>query len=146
MKTRTIEHYADIRHAVAIATEAHAGQFRRDGKTPYIEHPAAVAARVKDEHTDAVVAAWLHDVLEDTHWTEGDLLLAGVRPRAVEAVVALTKVRGMSWNRYLFGIRINPVARVVKIADMEANLADDPTPEQVERYAAALEYLRRVPG
>ena len=56
-----------IRIARRSATKAHHGQFRKDGKTPYITHPERVARRVKffgGSHI-AVIAAWLHDVMED---------------------------------------------------------------------------------
>ena len=52
--------------AKEIATNAHKGLFRRDGITPYITHPEAVAASLEGEHPDVIATAWLHDVLEDT--------------------------------------------------------------------------------
>ena len=52
--------------AEKIATEAHKGQFRADGKTPFIEHPKAVAAFFSDDEWQLKVIAWLHDVIEDT--------------------------------------------------------------------------------
>jgi len=51
--------------------------------------PAFVAADA-DTQQDTTVAAWLHDVIEDTPITVEDLLNSGVRERAVDAVVALT--------------------------------------------------------
>jgi (p)ppGpp synthase/HD superfamily hydrolase len=59
------------RHALHIAqtaaTRAHRGQFRKDGKTPYIVHPERVAERVKffGGNPIGIIAAWLHDVMED---------------------------------------------------------------------------------
>ncbi len=53
------------------ATEAHRGQTRKDGKTPFIVHPERVAkcvAHYGGNHV-GVIAAWLHDVIEDN--TEG---------------------------------------------------------------------------
>lgn len=52
-----------------IADHFHKGQTRKDGKTPYIEHPARVASMVsRDPYAteEMVAAAWCHDVLEDT--------------------------------------------------------------------------------
>ena len=51
-----------------LAADAHAGQFRLSGE-PYVTHPVAVADIVADWHLDAqaVIAALLHDVMEDTH-------------------------------------------------------------------------------
>ena len=56
-----------IDRALAVAARCHAGQTRKDGPTPYIAHPVAVALIVSDftSDEDVVVAALLHDVLED---------------------------------------------------------------------------------
>jgi (p)ppGpp synthase/HD superfamily hydrolase len=61
------------------AKEAHEGQFRRDGKTPYFCHPSHVADLVrkykKSSHIEELVsAAYLHDTLEDTKITYYDLV------------------------------------------------------------------------
>ena len=54
--------------ARALAERAHAGQMRKDGTMPYIEHPRAVAGILaRAGYDESVVAAgWLHDVIEDT--------------------------------------------------------------------------------
>lgn len=58
-------------HAIALArsaaTQAHRGQFRKGGVTPYIVHPERVAKRVKffGGTYVGIIAAWLHDVMED---------------------------------------------------------------------------------
>ncbi len=56
-----------IRAALDLAERAHAGQSRASGD-PYIAHPVAVARILADLHmdTDTIVAALLHDVVEDT--------------------------------------------------------------------------------
>lgn len=62
------EHELDkIREAYLLAEEAHRGQVRKSGE-PYIQHPLAVASIVVDLQMDAtsVMAALLHDVVEDT--------------------------------------------------------------------------------
>ncbi len=125
--------------AERIARQAHAGQFRRDGVTPYIVHPEAVASRVFKPEEKAT--AWLHDVLEDTHMTKQDLLDAGIPENVVEAVVIMTKTEGVSYSDYLVKVKENPIARVVKIADMNSNLADTPTPKQIAKYAEGLKFL-----
>jgi (p)ppGpp synthase/HD superfamily hydrolase len=56
-----------IKTAADHAARAHKGQFRKDRKTPYIIHPARVAALVGmsgGSHV-AIIAAWLHDIYED---------------------------------------------------------------------------------
>ncbi|MDQ2702871.1 MAG: bifunctional (p)ppGpp synthetase/guanosine-3',5'-bis(diphosphate) 3'-pyrophosphohydrolase [Pseudomonadota bacterium] len=56
-----------LRRAWAIGAAAHAGQNRRSGE-PYITHPVAVATALAEQHVDVetLVAAILHDTLEDT--------------------------------------------------------------------------------
>jgi (p)ppGpp synthase/HD superfamily hydrolase len=53
--------------AKAFATMIHEGQFRADGVTPFISHPARVAELVERNGGDecAVCVAWLHDVFEE---------------------------------------------------------------------------------
>ncbi|MDP8033355.1 RelA/SpoT family protein [Pasteurella atlantica] len=63
-----------IKQAFVVARDAHEGQFRSSGE-PYICHPVAVAtiiAEMKLDH-EAVMAALLHDVIEDTPYTEEEL-------------------------------------------------------------------------
>ncbi|WP_010539783.1 HD domain-containing protein [Dietzia alimentaria] len=56
-----------VDRALAVAARCHEGQTRKDDPTPYIAHPVAVAMIVSDftDDQDVVVAALLHDVLED---------------------------------------------------------------------------------
>ena len=53
--------------AFTYADNAHAGQLRKDG-SPYITHPLAVAEIVAELEldTDSIIAALLHDCIEDT--------------------------------------------------------------------------------
>ena len=57
-----------ILSAVAFAAKAHGEQKRKYTGEPYITHPLAVAAMVADvtANEDVIVAAILHDVVEDT--------------------------------------------------------------------------------
>ena len=54
-------------YAIEFATKIHEGQFRADGVTPFINHPARVAELVERNGGDecAVCVAWLHDVFEE---------------------------------------------------------------------------------
>lgn len=64
-----------IQKAFKIAVEAHSGTRRKSGE-PYIYHPIAVAQIVVEEINlgpTAVIAALLHDVVEDTDWTIEDI-------------------------------------------------------------------------
>ncbi len=63
-----------VRRAYYYAEQAHDGQMRRSGE-PYITHPIAVAGILADMHMDhqALMAALLHDVIEDTGIPKGAL-------------------------------------------------------------------------
>jgi GTP pyrophosphokinase len=64
-----------IRKAFDLSVEAHSSQRRKTGE-PYIYHPIAVAKIVAYEiglGVTSIVAALLHDVVEDTHYTLEDI-------------------------------------------------------------------------
>src|SRR6266852_3596469 len=63
-----------IQRAYNVAKQAHLGTIRRSGE-PYIQHPLEVALLLADMRIDAdsIVAALLHDVVEDTDFTLADL-------------------------------------------------------------------------
>lgn len=126
-----------------IATDAHDGQFRHDGITPYIKHPEEVVNRVGN-CPSLIAAAWLHDVLEDTSETRESLLGKGIPLDVVRAVGVLTKSSTFTYDQYLDSILTDAIATKVKIADMLANLADHPTEKQIRKYAQGL--LRLVPS
>lgn len=127
--------------AQRIATRAHNGQYRRNGKVPYIEHPKAVASRV--DGTEAKAVAWLHDVLEDCDVSKEQLQSAGIPPQCIEAVELLSKTPDGDYDEYIERVAQNPLASKVKIADMISNLADHPTNEQLKKYAKGLTRLTR---
>ena len=69
------EDVARIKDAYAMASVAHEGQKRNTGE-PYIIHPIAVAAIAAEElelDANTVIAAFLHDVAEDTEYTIEDI-------------------------------------------------------------------------
>nr|WP_268820381.1 bifunctional GTP diphosphokinase/guanosine-3',5'-bis pyrophosphate 3'-pyrophosphohydrolase [Paraglaciecola sp. G1-23] len=65
---------ADTERAFIVARDAHSGQMRSSGD-PYITHPVAVAAILADMRLDheTIMAALLHDVIEDTDHSKEDL-------------------------------------------------------------------------
>lgn len=81
-----------IKRAYIVARDAHEGQFRSSGE-PYITHPVAVAcilAKVKLDH-EAISAALLHDVIEDTPCTE-EQLAAEFSTSVAEIVQGVSKL------------------------------------------------------
>src|SRR4051812_16247682 len=99
-----------VSRAAELARIAHAGQFRRDGVTPYIRHPEAVASRVAGDPI-AEAVAWLHDVLEDTDFTVEDLRERRMPAEVIAGVILLTKKGDLGYERYLSRIKADPLAR-----------------------------------
>lgn len=126
-----------------IATKAHKNQFRKDGKTAYIEHIRDVVNRLENADENIRAAAWLHDVVEDNpNYNFQEIKRLGVPEEVIAAVRLLTKSQNQSVASYFRNIRPNPIATAVKIADMLSNLADDPSEKQRQRYQAGLKYLQ----
>ncbi|MCL6577667.1 HD domain-containing protein [Kyrpidia sp.] len=136
---------ADLALALRIAKQAHAGQTDKGG-WPYIEHPLAVASMVHGSKEKIV--ALLHDVCEDSDIALEDLRAAGFDDDVIEAVRAITKMKGESYDAYLARVAANPIARAVKIADLRHNCdlsrISNPGPSdfaRVKRYQAAIRTL-----
>ncbi len=87
-----------VRLAYRFADEAHLGQIRNSGE-PYITHPIAVAAQCADWKLDAqaLMAALLHDALEDCGVTKAELVERFGSPVA-ELVDGLTKLDKLQFN------------------------------------------------
>ena len=127
---------------VEIAIAAHKGQFRRDGKTPYITHVRRVVESfLLIENGLARKIAWLHDVLEDGRITEQELKDKGISFEVMYSIKLLKHFPEENYVDYIRGICVYAPARLVKIADVLDNLTDDPTPRQVKKYLKALKIL-----
>ena len=98
-KIRQYNHNLDTKRLYAAfqyADSAHSSQLRKDG-SPYITHPLAVAEIVSELEldTDSIIAALLHDCIEDTGATHEDIAKLFGAPVAdlVEGVTKLTRVQ-----------------------------------------------------
>ena len=98
-KIKQYNHNLDTKRLYAAfqyADSAHSGQLRKDG-SPYITHPLAVAEIVAELEldTDSIIAALLHDCIEDTGATHEDVAKLFGAPVAdlVEGVTKLTRVQ-----------------------------------------------------
>jgi len=133
-----------------IAEAAHTGQVDRAGN-PYFGHIERVAPAVKPAggSKTQVVAAYLHDVIEDTDTTSAELLDAGVSIEALTLIAILTRHDEVSYEEYLQQIRSSPDALLIKQCDMAENmdpartaLLDDETRERLRlKYTKALAFL-----
>lgn len=136
----------NIAEAQRIAQQAHQGQ--KYGSRAYIEHVADVVYRVtRHENTseDAVILAWLHDVVEDSLTTVQDLRDKGASRAVCEALEAITRRPEEPYGLYIARVSTNHLARLVKLADLESNLANKPAPNLAERYRNALRQLSAPP-
>lgn len=126
--------------ALRLATEAHEGQTRWDGK-PYITHPIAVSEMVSGE--DEKIIALLHDVVEDTYLTYTDLEVY-FEDYIVDAVCALTKNPKLYYHDNIKNVSYNRLATKIKIADLTHNLSTLNYKEhknRIEKYELAKMYL-----
>jgi (p)ppGpp synthase/HD superfamily hydrolase len=103
-----------------LATTAHAGQFDRGGN-PYILHPLKVMHYLKSDDEELQCIALLHDVIEDTKTTWQDLRDIGCTDRIIDAVEALTKLPGQTYDEYKQGVFANTDAMKVKLCDLRHN-------------------------
>ena len=135
-----------IKKAFEFADEAHKGVRRRSGE-PYIMHPLAVAKIATKEiglGTTSVVAALLHDVVEDTDYTVEDIAnLFGAKVASI--VDGLTKISGVmgsdtsqqaeSFRKMILTLADDVRVILIKIADRLHNmrtLASMPEHKQVK--------------
>ena len=138
--------YTDLtKKAMRFAYRAHHGQTDKTG-LPYILHPVHLAEQMADENT--TVAALLHDVVEDTAYTFEDLRAEGFPEEILEALRLLTHDPAVPYFDYVRAAAKNPIARVVKYADLEHNsdltrldVIDKKALERVEKYKKAKEIL-----
>jgi (p)ppGpp synthase/HD superfamily hydrolase len=135
-----------LEDAIILATQAHVGQVDKVGQ-PYILHPFRVMLRLGDP--TARMVAVLHDVVEDTSVTLDDLRRGGFPPEVVEAVDLVTRRQDETYEQFIERLAPNPIARAVKLADLEDNMdtsrlpaITEKTRERLERYRKARACLR----
>jgi (p)ppGpp synthase/HD superfamily hydrolase len=117
-----------------------------NGTTPIVSldiaHAFRVARQLSDDG-DAWLVGLLHDVLEDTDLNAEFMIASGVPSHVVEAVVVLTKGPDEPYDSYIERILTNELARRVKLADLQDNLAqmDEREKPLRIRYEGALQKL-----
>lgn len=141
---------ADVRRAFEFAFKAHGHELREDG-TPYIFHPLAVARTLAEwgADRDTIIAALLHDVLEDTEIEKPEILQEFGRHVAllVESVTKFTTAdlspdlpldRKIETLRKLFEVmRLDVRSILIKLADRLHNVQtiDVLPPDRRRRFA-----------
>ncbi len=133
---------ASVEDALELAIQSHRGQIDKYGQ-PYILHVLGVAARCRTIEEKTV--AFLHDVVEDTDTTLDDLRTLGFSERIVVAVSLLSRHKGENYEAFVERIAPDPLARAVKLADLEQNMdfrtstrtMKDRDGERMEKYRRA---------
>src|SRR6202050_5603411 len=141
-----------IREAAEFGASAHQGQKRLSGE-PYIAHPVAAAAILADLRLDAdtIIAAILHDVIEDTP-TPKDQLAARFGADVAELVDAVTKLdqikfksreeaQAESFRKMLLAMVRDLRVILVKLADRTHNMRTIEARAPARRRAIARETL-----
>ncbi|MGN0977340.1 MAG: GTP pyrophosphokinase [Faecousia sp.] len=135
--------------AMKLCFSAHKDQVDKSG-LPYVFHPFHLAEQMEDE--DTTIVALLHDVVEDTEVTFADLAEMGFSRQVIGAIQAMTHPEGVPYMEYVARIRENPIARRVKLADLQHNSdlsrldkVDETALARAKKYRAAMELLEMSP-
>ena len=134
--------YTDnTKKAMKLCFKAHKDQVDKSGM-PYVFHPFHVAEQMTDEAT--TIVALLHDVVEDTDYTLGDIAAEGFGKEILEAVALMTHEDDVPYLDYVAKLKDNPIARAVKLADLAHNSdlsrigeIDEETKQRLEKYKKA---------
>ncbi|MBU3626549.1 bifunctional (p)ppGpp synthetase/guanosine-3',5'-bis(diphosphate) 3'-pyrophosphohydrolase [Polynucleobacter sp. JS-Safj-400b-B2] len=143
------EEIVQIKKAFQFSDAAHLGQYRHSGE-PYITHPVAVAELCATWRLDApsIMAALMHDVIEDTGCTKADLV-EKFGNKVAELVEGLTKLDKLEFQSHAeaqaesFRKMFMAMARdvrviLVKLADRTHNMRTlDAVPMEKRRRVAA---------
>jgi GTP diphosphokinase / guanosine-3',5'-bis(diphosphate) 3'-diphosphatase len=146
------EQVARIREAAEFGASAHKGQKRLSGE-PYIAHPVAAAAILADLRLDGdtIVAAILHDVIEDTPTPKDQLAtrFGGAVAELVDAVTKLDQIKfksreeaqAESFRKMLLAMVRDLRVILVKLADRMHNMRTIEAMSAPRRRAVARETL-----
>jgi (p)ppGpp synthase/HD superfamily hydrolase len=139
-----------VEAAIALARRAHDGQFDKAGAA-YIGHPLRIMAKMSSDAER--IAAVLHDTVEDSRdsaapVTFETLAELGLPPESIAAVRLLTRTDDgtdpAAYDSYIEAILADPIARKVKLADLEDNLDVSRLKTVTERDEQRLAKYRRT--
>jgi (p)ppGpp synthase/HD superfamily hydrolase len=129
-----------LERAIEIAVLAHKEQVDKAGK-PYILHPLRLIFKMQTENE--MIAAVLHDVVEDTSWTIEKLEAEGFDEEVITAIELLTHDKKVPYKKYIEAIKTNKIALKVKLADLEDNMDIKRIAHpKLRDYARLAEYLK----
>ena len=129
--------------AAKIACQAHMGMEDKSG-WPYIMHPVHLAEQMETE--DACVVALLHDVVEDTDITMEDLEREGFTDVQLHALKLLTHDESVPYMDYIRMVRTDPLARTVKLADLDETRIPEMSEKDLKRIRKYREAVKILEG
>lgn len=125
-----------VKRAMQLASYAHREQ--KYGERPYVVHLADVVARVKTitQDPEIIAAAWLHDIIEDTQTTYGDIERQFGKNVAdmVWAVTGVGQDRAAKMANAIEKIARTPGAELVKSADRLSNAQASKDEKKMKLY------------
>lgn len=134
-----------LEHAIAFAATKHAEQKDKAGAS-YILHPLRVMLRMRTDQDR--IAAVLHDVIEDCGVTAEALIAEGFAREIVEAIQYLTKLtidgEEEPYDAFIRRVAQNPIARRVKLGDLEDNMDLSRIAQPTAKDLARVEKYRRA--
>ena len=146
-----------LNRAYGIALSAHKGQVDKAGNDYIKSHIMDVHYKCQlmfdeiEENPEIELVALLHDVVEDTDWTLDKLKDWGFSHKVIEALDCVTKREGEDYDHFIERIKPNPIARAVKIADLQSNMTitrlneiTDVDVERLRKYLKAYKELVSV--
>lgn len=159
--------------ALKIATEGHSGIFRKDNKTPYIEHPKAVAkiaVEQIEQHRNYIkhnvfnnlsvlvqIVSYFHDLIEDVEkWLnkEDELIKhleseSGInipdkiREYVVDALKRMNKNNFETYLEFVLSAKLNLLSKYSKIGDLTHNVSDLWKGSLKEKYILSLYIIKQ---
>lgn len=131
-----------IEEARRLAMKFHEGQVDKAG-AEYIKHPDFVAEHVKTD--EEKIVAYLHDILEDTECPR-ETIKKMFGDEILDAVVAMTHVKGEDYFDYVRRAAQNPISRNVKKADLTHNMMIERIPKPTKKDYERLEKYKKAMG
>ena len=134
--------------AIRIASEAFESRLDK-GENPYILHCLTVMDGVKHLGHKVMIAAVLHDLLEDcSDWTESRLMEEGFDDYTVFMIKTLTHRMDEDYLTYIGRVSVDSNTKAIKMADLTTNMnparlpdLTEKTMERMKKYHTAYMFL-----
>lgn len=139
---------SDLAKAIKIVAEVF--EHKKDkGGHPYFLHCMRVMNGVQHLGETAMIAAIMHDLVEDSHWTFDMLKFEFFSSEVIVILELLTHRKETEYMQYIKALSVHPIAKAIKISDLKDN--SDITRlkglrskdfDRLQKYAIAYEYLK----